>query len=46
MPDHREMSDSSPAMVWRVGTDRVVDWANKPWLDFTGASLKDVIGQK
>jgi PAS domain S-box-containing protein len=40
------MADKAPAMVWRVGADRTIDWANRAWLDFTGYTMKESFGHK
>jgi hypothetical protein len=31
-------------MIWRAGPDKLCDWFNKPWLDFTGRSIEQEIG--
>jgi len=42
--EFREIADFAPVMIWRAGTDRLRDWFNKPWLDFTGGSMDSQIG--
>ncbi|MCB5173589.1 MULTISPECIES: single stranded DNA-binding domain-containing protein [Microvirga] len=34
--EFRELADFAPVMIWRSGLDKLCDWFNKPWLDFTG----------
>src|SRR5690242_15092514 len=40
----RELADSAPVMIWRSGPDKLCDWFNKPWLDFTGRSMDKELG--
>jgi PAS domain S-box-containing protein len=39
------MADSAPVMMWMAGTDKLCTHFNKSWLDFTGNSLADEIGE-
>ena len=32
----RMMADAAPIMIWASGTDKLCDYFNKGWLDFTG----------
>lgn len=32
----RYMADSAPVMIWVAGTDKVLSFFNKTWLDFVG----------
>lgn len=34
------VADTSPALVWMSGVDKLCFWFNKTWLDFTGKSLE------
>jgi PAS domain S-box-containing protein len=45
--DHRFelLADNAPVMIWRADTTRACDFFNKPWLEFTGRSLEQEIGQ-
>ncbi|MET0935361.1 MAG: HWE histidine kinase domain-containing protein, partial [Luteibacter sp.] len=42
--EFRELADFAPVMIWRAGTDTLCDWFNQPWLDFTGRTLRDDVG--
>src|SRR5262245_59582734 len=37
----RSLVEVAPAMLWMSGTDARCTFFNKPWLDFTGLSLKE-----
>jgi PAS domain S-box-containing protein len=38
------MADSSPIMIWMSGLDKLCDYFNQPWLDFTGRTLEEELG--
>jgi PAS domain S-box-containing protein len=38
------MADTAPLMVWMSGPDKLCTYCNKLWLDFTGRSLQDQLG--
>jgi PAS domain S-box-containing protein len=40
----RMMADTAPVMVWMSGTDTLCNFFNKPWLEFTGHTLKQELG--
>lgn len=46
MPDSefRLLADNAPVMVWRAGAEGSCDWFNRPWLEFTGRSLDQELG--
>jgi PAS domain S-box-containing protein len=41
----RIIADQSPMMMWISGTDGGCEFANRRWLDFTGRSLEDNLGE-
>jgi PAS domain S-box-containing protein len=40
----RQMADTAPVLVWMSGTDKLCNYLNKPWLDFTGRTLEQEMG--
>ena len=40
----RLVANSAPVMIWMSGTDKLCNYFNRPWLDFTGASLGSQLG--
>jgi PAS domain S-box-containing protein len=40
----RRMADSAPVLLWESGTDGLCHYFNKPWLDFTGRTLEQELG--
>jgi diguanylate cyclase (GGDEF)-like protein/PAS domain S-box-containing protein len=39
-----KMLRDAPALIWRAGLDAKCNWFNQTWLDFTGRSLKQELG--
>lgn len=40
----RLVADSAPVLIWMSGTDKLCKYFNKPWLDFTGRSFVQELG--
>ena len=40
----RNVANAAPVMIWISGTDKQVTYVNQPWLDFTGRTLKEELG--
>ena len=41
----RLMADASPMMVWRAGVDARCNFLNKQWLEFSGRTLEQQLGE-
>jgi PAS domain S-box-containing protein len=39
-----EVMDAAPVMIWVSGQDKLCVWFNRPWLDFTGRSMAQELG--
>lgn len=42
--NYRTLADSSPALIWASGTDRLCNYFNRSWLEFTGRTLEQEMG--
>ncbi|WP_210272663.1 sensor histidine kinase [Chthonobacter rhizosphaerae] len=40
----RELADFAPVMIWRSDLDKLCDFFNAPWLEFTGRPLEAELG--
>ena len=40
----RIVADSAPVLIWMSGVDRLCTFFNKPWLDFTGRTVEQEMG--
>ena len=40
----RLVANTAPAMIWMSGTDKLSNYFNKFWLDFTGRSMNSELG--
>jgi two-component system, LuxR family, sensor kinase FixL len=40
----RIMADAAPVLIWVAGVDKLCTFLNKPWLDFTGRSAEQELG--
>jgi len=40
----RQLADHAPVLIWIAGTDSLLHFFNKPWLEFTGRAMDQEIG--
>ena len=40
----RLMADTAPVLVWRADTANLCDFVNRPWLEFTGRTMEQELG--
>lgn len=38
------MADAAPVMIWMSGSDRLLEWVNLRWLEFTGRTMEQELG--
>jgi PAS domain S-box-containing protein len=41
----RSMADGAPVLIWMSGADKLCTFLNRGWLDFTGRSMKEELGE-
>jgi PAS domain S-box-containing protein len=41
---YRSLADSGMALLWKAGTDKLCNYFNEPWLNFTGRTLEQETG--
>ncbi|MEP7145900.1 MAG: PAS domain S-box protein [bacterium] len=39
------LADSAPVLIWMTGKDKLSTYVNKGWLEFTGKSLEEELGE-
>jgi diguanylate cyclase (GGDEF)-like protein/PAS domain S-box-containing protein len=42
--EFKDAADQSPALIWMAGTDGLCNWFNKGWLEFTGRTIEQELG--
>ncbi|MBI4781023.1 MAG: PAS domain S-box protein [Oscillatoriophycideae cyanobacterium NC_groundwater_1537_Pr4_S-0.65um_50_18] len=40
----RNMADTAPVLIWMSGVDKLCNYFNQPWLDFTGRTVEQEMG--
>lgn len=40
----RTMADGAPVLIWMSGPDKLCTWFNQRWLDFTGRTMQQELG--
>lgn len=41
----RLVANTAPVLIWTSGTDKLCDYFNRPWLEFTGRTLEEELGE-
>lgn len=41
---YRNLADAGPALIWTSGTDKLCNYFNQPWLNFTGRTMQQELG--
>jgi PAS domain S-box-containing protein len=41
----RLMADAAPVLIWTAGMDKRCTYVNRPWLEFTGRTLEQELGE-
>lgn len=42
--NYRTLADAAPALIWASGIDKLCNYFNQPWLEFTGRALEQELG--
>jgi PAS domain S-box-containing protein len=42
--EFRELADNAPVMIWRSRPDKLCDWFNRPWQEFSGKTIEQLFG--
>ena len=42
--EFRDAADNTPALIWMAGEDGLCSWFNRGWLEFTGRTMEQEIG--
>jgi len=42
---YQTLADSGQALIWTSGLDKLCNYFNQPWIDFTGRSLEQEMGE-
>ena len=43
-PEYRVLVEQAPILIWRSGLDMLCDYFNERWLDFTGRTMEEEMG--